>query len=31
VGTFIVIATAKAAICAGLASPAMIWSIAQAA
>ncbi|KMV18072.1 hypothetical protein ACT16_21370 [Mycobacterium heckeshornense] len=31
VGTFIVIATPKAAICAGVAAPVMIWSIAQAA
>lgn len=29
--TFIVIATAKAAICAGRALPVMIWSMAQAA
>lgn len=31
VGAFIVIATAKAAICAGRALPVMIWSMAQAA
>ena len=31
VGRFIFIATPKAAICAGVATPVMIWSIAQAA